>query len=195
MNRREFCQTAALFCAGSLCAGTVLQGEERIHRFRAQKIFLESWQDTACSASFVQEKLESISGNGCNGLLLIPDRRSLPRWEKMIKAEGDRLGLIVFVPTRLTSPFLQKIRTVTPLVYESGIFQGTDKKSADDGGFLLSDKADHVLGLVQYDLSRCRWSEFAPLNIETVRDAVSDVNGSRLVAARWIDQAEHFFCG
>ena len=193
MNRREFCQTAALFFASSLCTGATLRCEERTTRFRAKKVFLESWnaenvrENSLLTAAFVQKKMEFISGHGCNGLILIPDQRSVLRWKKLIEAEGDRLGITVFLPTRLTENFLRQVLTVTPLTHEAGIFQCTGGKPADNGGFLLFDETDNVLGLVLYDSSRCLWTGFAPPDNGTVQDSAYSTNDSRLVAAQWID--------
>ena len=187
MNRREFFQTAALFCAGSICAGSARQGRERIPRFRAQKMFLESWKNSTCSVSFVREKLEHASDNGCNGLLLVPDRCSLSKWEKLITVEGNRLGLTVFSPIQLTGNFFRNIHSVAPLANETGILQNIDGIPSDNGGFLLSDRSDNVLGIVLYDSSRCLWSGFMPMNAETEQHTVCDANDSRLVVARWLD--------
>ena len=193
MNRREFCQTVALFFAGSVCAGVPLCAEKRTTRFRAQKIFLESWDaenaggNSSHIASFVRQKMESISGNGYNGLLLIPDQRSLLKWGKLIEAEGNRLGLTVFLPACLTNNFLRKVQTVTPLEHETGILQSITEMSADNDGILLLDRADNTLGIVLYDSSRCLWSGFVPQNAGIALDALYDANSTRLVAARWID--------
>ena len=184
MNRREFCRTATLIFAGSVCTGVALRREDRTTRFRAQKVFLQSWD-----VDNVRKKLESICANGCNGLLLVPERRSCLRWKKLIESEANRLGLTVFVPACLTNKFLRQVQTVAPLAYESGILQHIDGKPADNGGFLLLDKSGNAFGLILYDSSRCLWTGFTLSSAGAVRDTIYDVNSSRLVAARWIDQA------
>jgi len=195
MNRREFCQASALLLAGSVCAGVSVRSEECTTRFRAKKIFLESWEsenvwmDSPRTASFVRNKLESIRRSGCNGLLLVPGSHAVSRWIEKIVSEANRFDLKVFVPAYLGSDCFRKARTSISLSYESGILQAIDGRPADNGGFLLGDGANDLLGLVLYDSSRCLWTGFTPYSSGLVQDPEYSVNDSRLIAARWLDDA------
>jgi hypothetical protein len=175
MNRREFCQTAALFLTGSAFAGSSWQSEESAIRFRAQKVFLES--------------RENIRQCDCNVVVLIPGGRSGTSARMATAAsEAYRLGLRVFVPTSLSHEFLAKTRRTVFLSDESGIIQSIDRKTTDNGGLLLLDDADNAFGLILYDPSQCLWTGFAVPCAD--RQSTEDVgNDSRLIAARWIDYA------
>jgi hypothetical protein len=169
MNRREFCLTTGLLLAGSVCGNAVpMQTEKRTKK--VCKVFLESWDAKVPTVSFVRQKLEAIRRNGYNGLILVPGRCSASKWMEQIETEATRLGLSVFVPTRLPADLFRKVRMVQRL---------------DDDGFLLSDGSDSVLGLVLYDVSRCRWTEFMPND-----SGKSDFheNASQLFVARWLDR-------
>ena len=184
MNRREFCQTTALFLAGSMCAGTSLRSEEQKTRFRAQKVFLESWD-----AENVREKVACVRRSDCNALILVPGSLVLSERTQKIASEADRLGLKTFVPARLSRDCFRKVRTPIPLSHETGVLQTIDGRPTDNGGFLLLDGVANLLGLVLYDSSRCLWTGFAPYRIGVVQNSEYNANDSRLVVARWLDYA------
>jgi len=167
-------------------AGTSLRSEERKPRFRAQKVFLESWNSGA--VTYIRNKLELIRRDGCTGLILIPDR-SNSGWIEKIQSEADHFGLKVFVPVCFTCDFSSKIQKSVPLSCESGILQSVNGTSADNGGFLLLDGDNDVLGLVLYDSSRCLWTVFKSPAVDDVQTSEHDANASRLLAARWLDHA------
>ncbi|MDR0326660.1 MAG: hypothetical protein LBI05_00015 [Planctomycetaceae bacterium] len=172
MNRREFCQTAALFLTGSAFAGTSLPSDESAIRFRAQKIFLES--------------RENIRHGDCNAVLLISGGRSGADMRMTTAAsEANRLGLRVFMPTSLSREFLEKTRRTVFLSDESGILQSVNRKTAGSGGLLLLDGTNNAFGLVLYDSSQCLWTGFAVPNVDRKQHTGND---SRLIAARWIDR-------
>ena len=199
MNRREFCQTTALLFAGSIGAGVSLRSEERMPHFRAQKVFLESWdtesdgKNSQHTVSFVRKKLELIRREDFNGLILIPGCRGTSGWEEKIATEADRFDLKIFVPTDLPCEFFSSVQTTVPLLDEAGVLQSIDGKAADNGGFLLLNDENDVLGLVLYDSSRCLWTVFALPGIGFVRDSRYSANDSRLMTARWLDRAQLCF--
>ena len=192
MNRREFCQTTALLFAGSLYVNGSSQSGKRTASFRAQTVFLESWdaenvwQDSPCPSSLVRTKLEFVCRNGCNGVLLVPGRRVVTGWKAQIVSEASRFDLKVFVPICLNRYFFSKIRATLPLSHEAGILQDTDRP-AESGGFLLSDKKSDVFGVVLYDSSRCRWTGFALSDVDCRHNSEHSESDSRLAAARWLD--------
>jgi len=194
MNRREFCQTATLLLAGSMGAGASLRSKERKSCFRAQKVFMESWESENVrenfphAASFVRNKLELLRREGCNGLILIPGCRPLSGWVEKIQSEAEHFGLTVFVPVRYSGDFFSKVQKSIPLSLDSGILQNGDGKLADNGGFLLLNGDNDVFGLMLYDSSRCVWTVFKSSAVD-VQTAEHSANASRLLAARWLDQA------
>lgn len=181
MNRREFCQTAGLLLAGPIysCAVTV-RAEDGSNNFRIKKVFLESWdaeivhRNSRQSAAFVRERLDAIHHDGCDGLLFFPGRCSVSRWTKWIEPDANRLGLTVFVPACLTVALFRKAQTVQRI---------------NDEGFLLLDGFGNGLGLILYDVSRCRWTGFMPSGV----DAVQDSEHSPLTTAQWLDFTLHRF--
>jgi len=184
MNRREFCQTTALFLAGSVCTGSSLRSEEPAIRFRAQKIFLESWE----AENNWHKKLGSIYHNGCHAVLLVPGGRKVSSEEvEKIVSEASRFDLKVFVPTGWTHDLLSQTSVIHPLSHRAGILQVIDSRPMDNGGFLLMDRSDISFGLILYDLSRCRWSGFAALNVGLRHHSGNCEYDSRLVTARWLD--------
>ena len=195
MNRREFCQTASLFLAGSMVASASLRSEERKPSFRAQKVFLDSWnsenalKNSLHTTSFVRNKLELLRREGCNGLILIPGDRTISGGIEKIQSEAVHFGLKIFVPARFTCDFFSKIQKSIPLACELGTLQNINGTSAENGGFLLLDGDDDVLGLVLYDSSRCSWAVFKPLAVNCVQASEHDANAFRLQAARWLDNA------
>jgi len=186
MNRREFCLTSGLLLAASVCCGGLLPRKSgQTVQFRAKKIFPAEivWEDSG----FVHKRLEEVCRNGCNGLLLMPGHHSVPTRMERIKTEAKRFGLNVFVPVRLTSRFFQKVQTAVPLEHEAGMLQRLDGKPADDGGLLLLDGLNNVLGLVLYDSSRCHWTGFAVSDTGFVQEWERNEKASQLAAARWMD--------
>jgi hypothetical protein len=162
--------------------------------FRAQKIFLESWdaenvwEDSPRTTSFVRKKLEFIRLNACDGLLLVPGGRGHLGWMNKIISEADDFDLKIFVPAGLTRDFLNNIRVETPLSHRTGVLQSMDRKPIDHGGFLLLDGIGDVFGLILYDSSRCLWTGFASPAIDFIQDTESYVNDSRLMTAKWLDR-------
>jgi len=194
MNRREFFQTSALFLTGSVCAGTSLCSAKRTIPFRAQKIFLESWdaenvwEDSPRTTLFVRKKLEVIRRNACDGLLLVPGGQGGSGWMNKIVREANSFDLKVFVPAGLTCNFFRNIRAVTPLSHRAGVLQSIDGSPVDNGGFLLLDGIGDVFGLVLYDSSRCRWTGFALPAVDFRQNIESSENDSRLMTAKWLDR-------
>ena len=198
MNRREFCLTAGLLATTSFFGNVVaLPIEERSHDhsalFRAKKVFPESWAseidgvDSLQTGALVRKRLNYIRREGCDALILAPNQRSFLTLENMIETEATRLGLSVFVPTRITRDFLSEARTAVPLVCEKGIMQCLDGRATDDGGFLLTNGSDNIFGIVLYDSSRCLWTGFVSTGISPVRRGNGSESDSKLIAARWID--------
>ena len=194
MNRRDFCLTAGSLLAGAaLCSAATCYCEGRSARFRAQKVFLESWdaenvwKDSPQTASFVRKKLEIIRRNAYNGLLLVPKGRGVSGWMNKIVREADDFNLKVFVPVCLTRGFFRNIRAVTPLSYRTGVLQSTDGISHENDGLLLLNGIGDVFGLVLYDSSRYLWSGFALPASGFGQNTESGVNDSRLMTAKWLD--------
>ena len=185
MNRREFFQTSTLFLAGSVCAGASLRSAESTIPFRAQKIFLKSWD----AENSWQQKLKNISRSRCNAVLLIPGGRSVSSVgiKKMV-SEACRFDLKIFVPSPFTRDCFANTRTIIPLVYEKEILQSVASKPANNGGFLLLDRIGEVFGLVLYDSSRCLWTSFALPTVDFVQHTESSVNDARLLTAKWLDR-------
>jgi hypothetical protein len=185
MNRREFCQTATLFLAGSVCAGVSLHSEKRTARFRVQKIFLESWDaenvlvDSPQAASFVRQKMCAIRNNGCNGVILVPGCRIATLRIKTIVSEARSLDLKVFVPADIPRDVFVNMRSCAVLSDEA----------VSDEGFLLVDEGNDVQGLVLYDVSRCMFTAFALPEASFGWDSEFSVSDSRLATARWLDHA------
>jgi len=170
-----------------MVASASLRSEERKPSFRAQKVFLDSWNSE--TASFVRNKLELLRREECNGLILMPGCHALSGWLERIQPEAEQLGLNVFVPVRFTNNFFSRIQQSIPLVCESGILQSINGKRADNGGFLLLNGDNDVLGLVLYDSSRCSWTVFKSSAIDFVQTSEHDANACRLQTARWLDHA------
>jgi len=184
MNRREFFQTSSLFLAGSVCVGASLHSAKPANLFRAQKVFLESWDAENCW----QEKLKNICRNRCNAVLLVPGGRGVSSVGfQSIVPEACRFDLKVFVPTHFSRESFANIRTVTPLSHERGILQCVDRNPTGNSGFLLLDRSNEVSGLILYDSSRCLWTGFAPPASDFVQPAESSVSDSRLLTAQWLD--------
>lgn len=217
MNRREFLHatSAMTLTAGLLPTIPVIGGTSsggvaevrpiaRIVRFRAKKVFLDSWAteivrwDSFHAASLIQDRLNAIRNDGCNGLILVPGRCASAEWLKQIETEAGHLELTVLVPTQLTSDFFDKAQTVVPLAHGEEIFQSCDRRTANEGGFLLLNAADNVFGLVLYDTSRCRWTGFVSSDVGFARESIEqnaescELN-SKLTAARWLDLARQSF--
>ena len=200
MNRREFVQAAALFLAGSACAGVPVCSCERVSRFRAQKVFLESWDaedvrnNSPQTLSWMRKKLECAQHKNCDALILIPrggspSGRNPARWMDKIVPEADFFNVKIFVPACLTRDFFDPVCTIRPLSHEKGFLQCTDGKPADNGGFLLLDRRQEAYGLVLYDSSHCLWSGFASPAADLKQDAGFCESDSRLFSARWLDRA------
>ena len=207
MNRREFCFSlgAAVGSGVAVYGGSVVSTpvdsgivatpvDEHPVRFRAKKVFLESWDaetlhaNSPVFASFVRNQLTAIRRDGCDTLILVPGRCAELKRLKQIDSEASRLGLAILVPTQLTRNFFREVHTVIPLAHERETFHNLSGKTANDGGFLLVNESDNVIGLVLYDASRCLWAGYAAPDAAHVHDAEYYDNDSQLVAARWIDQ-------
>jgi len=194
MNRREFCQTTALLLAGSMGVSTSRCSEKRMPCFRAQKVFLESWDaendrnDSQRTISFVRKKMAIIRRDGADGLILMSGYRAASEWKEVIEAEAGRFDLKTFVPTVLSRALFDRIRAAIPLSEEAGVLRSIDEKSAENGGFFLLDEKSDVFGLVLCDLSRCLWSVFALSDGSLVQEAGEGADVSRLTVARWLDR-------
>ena len=227
MNRRDFCFSLGAAVAGGLAVlGDPASGDavasslcgtadQRALRFRAKKVFLESWNsDGNTAASFVRNQLNDIRRDGCNGLILVPGRDSCTAWTQLIVSEASRMELTTLVPVRLTRDFLREVSRVFPLAQEKGILSGIttsfrDGQASCDGGFLLVNGSDSVFGLVLYDPSRCLWTGFGlwtgfaesgnALSLNTTSRVERCDNAdwrdadSQLTAARWIDHVRLSF--
>jgi len=186
MNRREFCLTTGLLLAGSVVRvqGYGIWDQVVMNTgFRAKKVFLESWdaeivhKDSPQAVSFVRKRLEELHRDGCDGVLLVPGRCCASRWTQRITTEANQLGLAVFVPGRLPADLFRRVRTV--------------QRFGDDGVLLLDKSAyepDGVLGLILYDVSRCRWTGFVPGGTDCAQYPDDRENASLLAAARWLDR-------
>jgi len=206
MNRREFCLTTGLLMAvlpvlrpNNAFGGTIgLQPSTRSVRFRAKKVFLDSWSTgivhgNSHIVSFVQNQLNAIRIGGCNGLILVPGRCTRLEWMKQITTEANRMELTLLIPTPLTRDFFDKTQTVVPLAHEEGIYQCCDEKAANEGGFLLLNATDNVFGLVLYDASRCHWTGYASSDAGVVQKVEWCEHDSKLTAARWLDLMRQSF--
>jgi hypothetical protein len=94
---------------------------------------------------------------------------------------------MVFVPACLDRDSFNKAQTVVSLSHEAGTLQTIDGIPAENGGFLLIEEANGLLGLLLYDSSRCLWTSFAPYRTGIVQNFEYGVNDTRLMTARWID--------
>ena len=180
MNRREFCLTTGLLLTGSVCirAATV-PVEKHLQTFRVKKVFLESWdaeivrKDSPQAESFVRKRLEETCRDGYNGLLLVPGRSCITRWSKPIEMEANRLEITVLVPACLSADIFLSVQTVQRI---------------DDDGVLLWDGSDSVLGLILYDVSRCRWTSFVSSTVRFAQDLEKDEGIAKLIGAQWLDR-------
>lgn len=189
MNRRDFCLTAGTLLAGAALSGTVtVCSEERAARFRAQKVFLESWRGESFPATpFVRQQLENIRRNECNGVILLPGRSTTTLWTDLIKIESLRTGLAVFTPFRLTRSFLQRVRATVPLAQADLHIQSLEGRTAKSEGLLLMERGMNVIGLVLYDSSYRCWTGFAASGAGLIHNVEHNEDVSRLAAARWLD--------
>ena len=181
-----------------------LRPGQRSVRFRAKKVFLDSWAtgivrgDACHTASFVQNRLNDIRNDDCDGLIMIPGHRTRAEWIKQIEEEACRMELTVLVPIPLTHDFLRNVQTVIPIVYEEGTFQSCDRITANEGGFLLLNGENHVFGLVLYEASRCLWTGFTSSDARIVQNGIVQDGAwceqdSKLTAARWLDFTRQSF--
>lgn len=173
--------TTGLLLAGTVCCGAApARPKDRSRNCLTKKVFLESWdaeivrKDSRYAAAFVQKRLEEIRREGCEGLLLFPGRCSVLRWTEQIEPVASRFDLTIFVPAGLTAALFREARTVQCL---------------PDEGFLLLDSRGSNLGLVHYDVSRCRWTGFVRSGVNVVPASEHD----QLATAQWLDFTRHQF--
>ena len=202
MNRRDFCLTAGLLATtpliGGLCcsaAGAITQRNNPAS-FRAKKVYLDSWAagiacgDASRAMSFVRQQWHELRSDNCNAVILVPGRHSRAGWLKLVETEANRLGLAVFVPTRLTRDFFRDAATVVPLTHEKGRLQSQVTWATDNGGLLLVNQSNGIHGLVLYDASRCLWTGYATSGVACVTDSKCQDDASKLTVAQWLDHTK-----
>ena len=195
MNRREFCFSlgaavgsgVAVFGGHVVSAPVVggtfaLSADEHSFRFRAKKVFLDSW-----NTEILRDHASNVRRDRCDALVVVPGRCSCSRWIKQIVSEANGLRLTVLVPTQTTCDFFREAQTVIPLANDGNTLLNASGNAANDGGFLLVNKVESVFGLVLYDASRCLWSSYASSDVAHVQDARWCYQDTQIVAARWID--------